>query len=77
MSGAWTKVGTYLFLTLTIGVVLRLYTHVWPPVFLLVFVGGGAYTVWRKEQALEKRLRLSDLQEAEQHGKYGKRHYWQ
>jgi hypothetical protein len=76
MSGPMRKVISLFLLELSAALCVRLFTHAWPPVFLLGIVGGGAFYVWHKEKALDERVRLYDLGEkAAQRGKYGARHY--
>ncbi len=54
------KVCLYWLLMLGAALVLRLVNHLWPPVSLLGAVGSFSYYLWRKEQALEKRMREAD-----------------
>lgn len=60
VSGPMQKVCLYLLLMLMSAVTLRLVNHVWPPGFLLGIVGCFSYYVWRKEQALEEKMRKAD-----------------
>ena len=63
VSGPVRKVCLYLLLMLLLAVTLRLVNYAWPPVSLLGIVWGGAYYLWRREQALEERLRKADTAE--------------
>ena len=60
MSGPIKKVGLYLVTTIILAVMIRLINHAWPPLWLLGEVAGMSYFLYRKAQALDKRVRLAD-----------------